>query len=279
MKLFQKMSHLQARCLLCPRYCEISNYQEGACHARANSEGKIVPIDYGAISSLAVEPIEKKPFRHFMSGTKTLSLGGYGCNLHCRYCENESISQHGQSVLAKHFSVKNIVSDAKEKHCKSVCMTYNEPTLAIEYLLHLAEECHQNDLKFIIKTNAYINQEPWEEVCKVVDAMNIDFKGSFDRFEEITECRYVEFNEKIIVAQNNDVHVEFSIPIFPDVETNNGEYFWPLELLTEVENDIPCHLLKVNPAYLMINERATSDEEIESARERLQWIFPTIYIS
>jgi len=86
MKLFQKMSNNQARCLLCPRYCEIGEGEVGACHARRNQQGDICPVDYGAISSLAVEPIEKKPFKHFLPGTKTLSFGNYGCNLECRYC-------------------------------------------------------------------------------------------------------------------------------------------------------------------------------------------------
>jgi pyruvate formate lyase activating enzyme len=151
--------------------------------------------------------------------------------------------------------------------------------MAYEYLIELGKKCHENDLKFIIKTNSYINRRPWEEVCKVVDAMNIDFKGSFERFEEITQCRYVDFNQKVTIAQQHDVHVELSIPVFPDAVYDDGEYFWPLELLTEVENDIPCHLLKINPAHLMIGERATSDEEMLKAKEMLAYFFKKIYIS
>lgn len=86
MKLFQKMSNNRARCLLCPRYCEMAQGHIGACHARVNRGGEIIIKDYGAISSVAVEPIEKKPFKHFLPGTKTLSVGGWGCNLMCLYC-------------------------------------------------------------------------------------------------------------------------------------------------------------------------------------------------
>jgi len=293
MKLFQKMSNNQARCLLCPRYCELGDGEVGACHARANYDGEICPKDYGAISALAisalaVEPIEKKPLTHFLPGTKTLSLGGWGCNLRCVGCENHKISQHSISkseskLDAKQMSPKNIIEIAKEKDCPSICMTYNEPTIAIEYLLELGKKCHENDLKFIIKTNAYINDEPWEEVCEVVDAMNIDYKGSFESFEDVTQCRYKDYGKKILIAYYNDVHIELSIPILPGYSNDDGCYFWPLiSLMDGADADdfkkIPCHLLKINPAHLMINERTTSDREIAKAKEDLSYIFSEEYI-
>jgi pyruvate formate lyase activating enzyme len=272
------MSNNQARCLLCPRYCELEDDQIGACHARINWQGEICPSSYGIISALAVEPIEKKPLMHFLPGTKTLSLGGYGCNLECRYCENNNISQVGPLTFDRQATPSEVIETAKERLCESVCMTYNEPTLAIEYLLELGEKCHENDLKFIIKTNAYINQEPWEEVCKVVDAMNIDYKGSFEYFEDVTQCRYKDFGRKITTALNNDVHVELSIPVMPGYGDEDS-YFWPLEIeCAEVGTKLHCHLLKINPAHLMINSPTTSDEDIERARKDLSYIFPEEYI-
>ncbi len=275
MKLFQKMSLNRARCLLCPRYCEISEGDIGKCHARINENGEIVPKDWGAISAMAVEPIEKKPFKHFLSGTKTLSVGGFGCNLECRYCENESISQSEPHINCKRFTPQDVIIAAKEKHCESVCMTYNEPTIAIEYLIRVGELCHNDGLKFIIKTNAYINEEPWEEICKVVDCMNIDYKGAFRHFEEITQCRFVTASRRIFAALDNDVHVEISIPVFPNIDMNG--YFFPLEMVA-ANNDVPCHLLKVNPAHLMINERTTYNDEIEIVREKLSHIFSKVYV-
>jgi len=276
------MSNNKARCLLCPRYCELGDGEVGKCHGRVNKHGEILPSSYGIISALAVEPIEKKPFKHFMPGTKTLSVGGFGCNLQCLGCENYKISQSGPSKSSKHCSPSDIIEIAKEKHCPSICMTYNEPTIAIEYLLELGKKCHENDLKFIIKTNAYINQEPWEEVCKVVDAANIDYKGFGQHFEDITQCRYKDYSDKILKAYYNDVHIELSIPIMPGYSNEDRDYFWPLiGLMDGADADdfkkIPCHLLKINPAHLMINERTTSDEDIEKARKDLFHIFKTIY--
>ncbi len=197
-------------------------------------------------------------------------------------CENHKISQHsisksGSNLDSKYMSVKNIIEIAKEKHCKSVCMTYNEPTIAIEYLLELGEACHENDLKFIIKTNAYINREPWKEVCKIVDAMNIDYKGAGDNFEDVTQCRWIrDMREKMIDTSDKRVHIELSIPIYPGYNNDNGWYFLPLEqsvFLMPMGKQTHCHLLKINPAHLMINEPTTSDEDIEKAKEDLSHIF------
>lgn len=278
MKLFQKMSHKRARCLLCPRYCELEYGDIGACHARINRGGEIVLKDWGAISSMAVEPIEKKPFKHFLPGTKILSIGGWGCNLMCLACENWEISQsESHEAYCLHSNVE-IVEMAKEKDCPSVCMTYNEPTIAIEYLIELANLCHENDLKFIIKTNAYINEGPWEEVCKVVDAMSVDYKGAFQYFEDVTQCRYVNYSGKIDMAHDYGIHVELSVPILPGYENKDGGYFWPLESFKQYDIEIPCHLFKVNPAYLMIDSPTTSDEDIKSALADLSEIFSEIHV-
>jgi len=278
MKLFQKMSLNKARCLLCPRYCELEDTQIGKCRGRINLNGEIHPCNWGVVSSIAIEPIEKKPFKHFMPGTKTFSVGGFGCNLECRYCENTQVSQNNHGLNSHHFTPQDIITGAKEKHCKSVCMTYNEPTIAIEYLLRVGHLCHLSDLKFIIKTNAYINGEPWEEVCKIVDAMNIDYKGAFQYFEDVTVCRYTDFGEKIYAALDADVHVELSIPILPGYN-NDGYYFHPLaQYCSEVGIEIPCHLLKIHPAHLMIDSPATSDGDIAHAREDLKYIFKDIYV-
>lgn len=197
-------------------------------------------------------------------------------------CENEEISQsESHEAYCLHSNVE-LVKMAKEKDCPSVCMTYNEPTIAFEYLIELANLCHENDLKFIIKTNAYINRKPWKEVCKVTDAINIDYKGVGCHFEDITQCRYDYekgcFQWKMFDAFDNDVHVELSIPVFPDLKLEE-RYFLPLqEVFNTYRKDTPVHLLKVNPAHLMINERVTSDEDIEKARKDLSHIFKDIYI-
>jgi len=194
-------------------------------------------------------------------------------------CENHKISQSDIHSNAKKFSVNQLIKIAKEKHCESICMTYNEPTVYYEFLLDLANACHDNDLKFIIKTNAYINEEPWEEVCKVVDAMNIDFKGAYQYFENITECRFIpNYFDKIRTAITYGVHVEISIPIFSGIDMLSDLHYLISQLAAMGGADIPCHLLKVNPAYFMIDYPTTSDEEIGVVDRCLSGVLANIYV-
>jgi pyruvate formate lyase activating enzyme len=279
MTFYQKMSSDSAKCLLCPHLCEIQDGESGRCRARENKAGEIVPSGYGMISSMAVEPIEKKPFIDFLPGTKTLSIGSWSCNLSCKYCENHQISQVEVNKSAKFFSVKEVVDIAIDKGCSSVCMTYNEPTIQIEYLFDLSKACHEKHLKFIIKTNAYLNIDPWIEVCKAVDAMNIDYKGDCKHFEYITGCYYINYKQRIDLAVSHRVHVELSIPIMPGFRKDNS-YFEPLSFLADCKNvfNLHCHLLKIYPAHLMIDSLTTSDEDIEKAKEALYSIFPKDFL-
>lgn len=276
MKLSIRSGKKQARCLLCPHHCILTDGETGRCHARSNQDGQILPNAYGAISSIVTGPIEQKPFKHFLPGAEILSIGSWGCNLHCKFCENYSISQ--VEPLEDHFySPEDIVALAKYHKCESVCMTYNEPILAFEYLINLGEKCHKNDLKLIIKTNAYIDHEPWEEICKVIDAVNIDVKGIYDFFKKMTGCNYNDIYSHILCATFEDVHVEISIPVYAGVDMAGSLYHFCEEMKRHHLN-IPCHLLKINPAYKMIDMKETGDWEITVAKEILDEYFTYVYV-
>jgi pyruvate formate lyase activating enzyme len=271
------MSNKKAKCLLCPHFCILLDGQVGKCHARINRDGVVVIKDFGAISSMAVEPIEKKPFKNFLPVTKTLSIGGWGCSLRCVYCENHKISQSEAPVNCNYFSLMDIVEMAIDKQCDSVCMTYNEPTLSFEYLMDLASLCHKKNLYFIIKTNAYINSDPWDDICKNVDAMNIDVKGIYSLFEKMTTCKYVNIYYHILSAMVLGSHVEVSIPVYGGVDMKGFLYHF-CEEMKSLQLDIPCHLLKMTPAHLMIDAPMTSNEEVEVAKDILSGYFTNIYM-
>ncbi|KKN30860.1 hypothetical protein LCGC14_0829850 [marine sediment metagenome] len=173
------------KCLLCPHFCLLKEGESGKCLVRKSDGEKIYLAAYGYLTNIAVEPIEKKPITHFLPGTKTLSIGSFGCSLFCKFCQNSHISQITGFEDSSIFTPNEVVKMAIEKECASVCMTYNEPIIQYEYLLDLAEECHKNDLKFVIKTNAFINKEPWKKICQVVDVFNIDFKGNREKYKTV----------------------------------------------------------------------------------------------
>ena len=277
MILFKKIDD-KIQCLLCPHLCVLKKDEVGKCHVRKSNGEKIELINYGLVNNMAIEPIGKKPFKHFLQDSKTLcfSLSGK-CNLHCKFCENFPISQSNK-IEGKYFSITNLISSAKEKHCQSISMSYNEPTLSYEFLLDLGERCKDDELKFLLKTNAYVNKEPWKEICKVTDAMNIDIKaGTVESFKAITGCDQYITKDRIKEAYESGVHIEISIPLYYsdnvlDKEINNiGEF------LSSINTSIPCHLLRISPSY-KYSDFIFKSENMDRAKSVLSKYMNNIYV-
>jgi pyruvate formate lyase activating enzyme len=260
------------RCLLCPNFCVLSKGQRGMCLARRfdPEKGDIVLDTYGIISAMAVEPIEKKPITHFIPGTKTLSLGSFGCSLNCDFCENSKISQ-SKWKSRKKYSPNKIVDLAKKYDCKSICMTYNEPSISFEFLIDLANAAHDASLKFVLNTNGYVNSEPWIEICRVTDAMNIDYKGTEEQYKKIAKAKKSVFEERIREAYDSSVHVEVSIPIYDSFCDDIRSLFVLGYFLSTISENIPCHLLTVYPAYRYINKPVTSKLNLSLSRNILSF--------
>ena len=263
-------------CRLCPNRCQLKEDEIGKCSVRVCDGDTIFLSNWGELASIAVNPIVKKPFQNYLTGTKTLSIGGVGCSLSCQFCENHTISQCEKNISYKKFSVHQLVDIAKEKHCKSVCMTFNEPTISFEYLMDLAEACHENDLKFILKTNAYVNKEPWAEICRVTDAMNIDWKGGRDKYHSIMGSKEFVITDRIEEAYKSNVHLEISIPLYNSLLEDLREFS---QFLGGLDKNIPCHLLKVNPAYNFSNHQPTTDEVVAAAKEVMSSCISNIFMS
>ena len=144
-------------------------------------------------------------------------------------------------------------------------MTFNEPTIAYEYLMDVANACHESSLKFIIKTNAYVNKEPWSEICKLTDAMNIDWKGCESRYKDVTGAEDFVILDRIKEAYKAGVHLEISIPLY-DFVLEDIKYL--SKLLSSLDKDMPCHLLKVNPSY-QFSERPPTDPSISKQAKEI----------
>ena len=275
MKLSRKIKN-EVQCLLCPSYCLLSKGQRGKCLARISNGEEIILDSYGEITSMAVELIEKKPITHFLEkGSKVLSLGSYGCSFlgKCLWCENHKISQFKLKNFKK-YSLKEIIHFAKEYTCWGICMTYNEPTISYEFLMDLAEEAHNNSLFFFLKTNGYVNKEPWKEICGITNAMNIDLKGSNEKYSKVLGAEGGIVKSRIKEAYNYGAHIEISIPLHYDdikYEINDiGSY------LKSIDNNIPCHLLKIYSSYKY--SKTTTDIDIKKAENILKKYMSNISI-
>lgn len=174
------------RCEVCPRKCWMTPGQVGRCHARGNVDGEIVSLNYGKITSIALDPVEKKPFAQWNPGAKILSVGSFGCNLECPFCQNADISQVGaEGVKTQDMTPEQLVQEALDAQPDGnigIAFTYNEPLVGYEFVRDTAKLAHEKGLKTAVVTNGLISEKAFKEVLPYIDAINIDLKGFTPRF-------------------------------------------------------------------------------------------------
>jgi pyruvate formate lyase activating enzyme len=265
------------RCTLCPLECELSNGETGKCNVRVGTEVGIVFTGYGKITNIAIEPIEKRPLFHFMPGCKFLSAGGYGCSMSCDFCQNWKVSQ-STDAKTKDVSPLQLVTMAKDRGAAGICLTYNEPTVYAEYVLELGKLMKFMKMPLALKTNAYLHEGPWKEICRVVSAMNIDHKGSDRRYGEAGVLPGAEalVLERIKQAKELGVHVEISLPVHHD---DIADRFGYLRLsLWGIDYNIPIHLLRIFPAYKSTAD-TTSNSVVRDVYEFMKESMNYVYTS
>ncbi len=177
---YRRMNEGRVQCDLCPRSCVIGPDSVGFCRVRRNSGGTLIAETYRHPATVHVDPIEKKPLAFYRPGSKTFSIGTLGCNLGCQFCQNDTLSRHGLNEIKTpllEVSPAKIVKMAQEYHCESIALTYNEPTVFIEYALEIYREARKTGLGTVLVSNGYISPRPRQDLYGLVDAANIDIKG------------------------------------------------------------------------------------------------------
>ena len=206
-------------CSLCPHHCQLAPGQTGFCRARSHREGKIRPDNYGFLTSLALDPIEKKPLRRFHPGSQILSLGSWGCNLRCPFCQNASISQAGAETARLQLNPEQLLALALEYRDKAgsigVAFTYNEPLVGYEYVRDCARLLKENGLCTVLVTNGTLCREPWEALLPLVDAANIDLKGFTPAFYQWLQGDLETVKTNIQLAVEDGCHVEVTTLVIP----------------------------------------------------------------
>ena len=174
------------KCEVCFRHCELAEGQTGFCRGRKCENGKILPLNYGQMTSLALDPVEKKPLQRFCPGSMILSCGSYGCNLACSFCQNYEISMAGEeNSRTEYLPPEKLVKLAKALVPQGnigIAFTYNEPLVGYEYVRDAAELAHGKGLKTVLVTNGTAELPVLEEVLPYIDAMNIDLKGFTEEY-------------------------------------------------------------------------------------------------
>lgn len=243
---------MKKTCTLCPHLCELDEGQLGFCGARTCKDGTIVSTNYGQLTALALDPIEKKPLARFFPGSRILSLGSYGCNLKCPFCQNAEISTaRAGEIPTRYFSPEDIVKIAKELRTEGnigVAYTYNEPMIGYEYMTDCAKLIHDAGMKNVVVTNGMINPEPLEKLLPLIDAMNIDLKGYSERFYQWVGGSFDCVKESIQKVAAS-CHLEVTTLVIPGKNDLPEEMEEESSWLAEIDPNIPLHLSRFFPQH------------------------------
>ncbi|WP_443895166.1 AmmeMemoRadiSam system radical SAM enzyme [Parasutterella excrementihominis] len=249
------MNREQVLCDVCPKFCKLREGQIGFCRARSNIGGKIVPINYGQATSLALDPIEKKPLMRFCPGTYILSYGSYGCNLRCPYCQNASISMAGPDNCPHRLITPEGLTDLAVDLSKQepgnigVAFTYNEPTVCFEFIRDTSKLLHEAGLKSVVVTNGGLVRKYADELLPHVDALNIDLKGFSNEFYRYVKGEFDTVKEFIKAAVEHKCHVELTTLVIPTKNDDPEEIGREAEWIASISPDIPLHLSRFFPRY------------------------------
>lgn len=267
---YKKSSKTQKiRCEICANYCKIADGHVGVCRQHKNINGELFDESYGIVSSLSPDPVEKKPLNKFLPGTFTYSIGGFGCNMKCLYCQNYSISQEYNYSRGIKVTPEFIVENALNYKCKSIAWTYNEPTIHLPFSKKTSLLARQKNLKVIYVSNGYYSDKSLEEVLTFVDAFNIDLKSmSKDFYKKVcgADLDIVLDNLKRIYDEGK--HLEITNLIINDYNDSIDEIDQLCDfVVSELGKDVPLHFSRAFPHYKMDDISPTRPEILFKARE------------
>jgi len=274
-KFYKKEPVGKTRCLLCPHRCFLANNKAGVCKIRVNKDGILYDIAYGEISTYAMDPIEKKPLYHFYPGSEIFSIGTWGCNFKCTFCQNWSISQ--QQVPTEIFTSEEIVDIAIKQKSLGIAYTYNEPFIWYEFVYDTAKMAKQKGLKNVLVTNGFVNEDPLREILPLIDALNIDLKANNESFyREICGGQLPPVMRTIKLSFNAGKHVEITNLLIPTLNDKDEEIESIVDWLAGISKDIPLHFSRYYPQYLMNIEPtdiATLNKAYNIAKQKLNYVY------
>ncbi len=235
-------------CRLCPHGCVIREGHPGVCGVRFNRGGKLELPFYGMSSSVAMDPIEKKPLYHFYPGSQILSIGFVSCSFHCGFCQNWHISQ-GRDARTRYVSPRALVDSARREGSIGIAYTYSEPLIHGEYLLDTAVLARAAGLKTVLVSNGYMCEGPAEEILTLMDAANIDLKAFSDEFYRKETGGELEEVQRFIQQAARLTHLEVTTLVIPGKNDDPGEIEALARWVASVGPDIPLHLSAYHPDY------------------------------
>ncbi len=267
-KYYKKLDGGIVECHLCPRKCKVSDLERGYCGVRENVAGEYYTLVYSRVCSANIDPIEKKPFFHFLPGTTAFSIATAGCNMNCKFCQNWNISQfRPEDVNSSELSPAGCAGVAFDNKCPTIAYTYSEPTIFYEYMSDCAIEGKKLDVRSVVVTAGYIEKEPLRELIPLVDAIKIDLKAFTDSYyKDICSGELQPVLDTLVTIKKSGTWLEIVYLMLPGLNDGKEEISnlcdW---LLANLGPDVPIHFTRFHPSYLLQNLPMTPLESLERA--------------
>lgn len=268
-------------CQVCMHHCSLKPGQRGICRARKNEGGRIQCDNYGRVTSLNLDPIEKKPLRMFCPGSLVLSVGSYGCNLRCSFCQNHEISMtDGDTAVFRLLLPQELAERARYYQPVGnigAAFTYNEPLVGWEYVRDAAERIHAYGMKNVMVTNGHASLSVLEELLPYVDAMNIDLK-CFRKEGYKKLGGDLDTVKAFITRAAADCHVELTTLVVPGENDSLEEIEEEAAWIASVSRDIPLHVTRFFPRYRMTDREATEVQQVYRLAKAAEKYVPYVFV-
>ena len=264
---YEKLDNSKVRCLLCPHECVLPHAGTGVCRARRNTDGSLYSLNYSCVTSVALDPIEKKPLYHFRPGSLILSAGTFGCNFKCSWCQNWTIAHKDPRTMElTPEGLAELAVEYASRGSIGVAYTYNEPSIWYEFIYDAARLVKEQGLVNVLVTNGFINPGPLEQLLPYVDAMNIDVKAFTEDFYNKYCKGALSSVMRTVEKAARSCHVEITTLVIPGLNDSSEEIGSLASWLASISPDIVLHLSRFFPSYQMNDIIPTPRETLENAR-------------
>ena len=259
---WDKLENNAVKCGLCPHYCTINEKKTGKCGVRVNHNGTLIAESYGCVTSIALDPIEKKPLYMFHPGKKIVSVGSYGCNFHCQFCQNSGISlEYSKNYIKPEFMTPDLILEVSKMAIPDgnigIAYTYNEPLIGYEFIKDCATLIRNEGQANVLVTNGYINEKPLKELLPLIDALNVDIKAYNKRTYNMVGGT-PDVVKATIETAVKECHVEVTTLVVPGENENEVEDI--AKWLSSIDSNIPYHLSRFFPRYKYSDKVPTPPE-------------------
>jgi len=266
---YEKLAYKKIHCKLCPRECVIDDRERGFCGVRENRGGRYYTLVHSRVCTAHVDPIEKKPFFHFLPGTLAFSIATAGCNVNCKMCQNWEISQsRPEQVGSQYVAPADLAAAARQNTCPSIAYTYSEPVVFYEYVRDATAAAHAAGIKSVVVTGGFIQQDPLKKWCKEVDAIKVDLKAFSEKYyREVVNGELKPVLDALVTMRALGMWTEIVYLVVPTLNDTDAEFRGLAQWIKgNLGADVPLHFSRFHPEYLLKNLPPTPLETLERAK-------------